>query len=61
MLGLKIYALEALSIDGLKAWALRGINISISIQLHKPYKVGKLSMRRLKICNFSRIGRKTEE
>ena len=27
----------------------------------KPYKVGKLSIRRVKICNFSRIGRKTEE
>ena len=39
----------------------RGINISISIQLHDPYTIGKLSIRRVKICNVTRIGRKTEE
>ena len=50
-----------LSIDGLYAWAPRGINISILIQLHDPYTIGKLSIRRVKICNFTRIGRKTEE
>ena len=49
--------LEPLSIDGLSAWAPRGIDISISIQLHKLYKDGKLSIRRAKICNFCRIGR----
>ena len=54
-------ALEALSIDGLYAWAPRGINISISIHLHDPYTIGKLSIRRVKICNSTRIGRKTEE
>ena len=41
--------------------APRGINISISIQLHDPCTIGKLSIRRVKICNFSKIGRKTEE
>ena len=43
------------------AWAPREINISISIRLHNPYKVGKLSIRRVKVCNFSRIRHKTEE
>ena len=57
----KIPALETLSVDGLKAWAPRGIDISISMQLHNPYTVGKLSIRRVKVCNFSRIGRNTEE
>ena len=32
----------------------------IAIQLHKPYKVAKLSIRLAKICNFSRIERKAE-
>ena len=58
---LKMTALKALSMDRLQAWAPRGIDNSISIQLHNPYKVGKLSIRRVKICNFSRIGRKTDE
>ena len=40
---------------------LEGINISISIQLHDPRTIGKLSIRRVKICNFTRLGRKTEE
>ena len=39
----------------------RGIDLSISIQLHHPYTVGKLSIRRVKVCNFSRIERNTEE
>ena len=43
------------------AWAPRGINISISIQVHNPYTVGKLLIRRVKVCNFSRIERNTEE
>ena len=54
-------ALEPLSIDDLKAWASRGIDNFISIQLHKRYAVGKLSIRRAKICNFGRIGRKKEK
>ena len=41
---LKMMALEPLSIDDLKAWASRGINNFISIQLYKPYAVGKLSI-----------------
>ena len=36
------------------------MNISISIQFHDPFTIGKLSIRRVKICNFSRIGRKNE-
>ena len=56
---LKVTVLEAISIDGLSA--PRGINISLSIQLHNPYTVGKLSIRRVKLCNFSRIKRNTEE
>ena len=43
------------------AWAPGRINISISIQLHDPCTIGKLSIRRVKICNFTRRGRKTEE
>ena len=39
----------------------RGINISISIQLHDPFTIGKLSIRRVKICNFTRIGPKTKK
>ena len=31
------------------------------IQLHKPYTVGKLSIRRAYICNFSKIGPKIEK
>ena len=38
-----------------------GIDNFTSIQLYKPYKVGKLSFRRVKKCNFSRVGRNTEE
>ena len=57
----KLQRLNIFSINDLSAWAPRGINISISIHLHKLYKVGKLSIRRVKICNFSRIRRKTEE
>ena len=38
---------------------LEGFDNFISIQLHKPYTVGKLSIRRVKICKFSSIGRKT--
>ena len=34
---------------------------SVSIQLSKPYTIRKLSIRRAKMCNFSRIGRKTEK
>ena len=41
---LKNTALEHFSIDDLSAWAPRGIDISISVQLHKPYTVGKLSI-----------------
>ena len=40
---------------------LEGINISISIQLHDLCSIGNLSIRRVKISNFTRIGRKTEE
>ena len=58
---LKITALEDLSLDGPSALAPRGIDISISIQLHDLCTIGKLSIRRVKICNFTRIGRKTEE
>ena len=36
-----------------------GINISISIQLHDPCAIGNLSIRRVKICNFTKIARKT--
>ena len=36
-------------------------DISISIELHDSCTIGKLSIRRVKTCNFSRIGRKTEE
>ena len=32
-----------------------------SIQRHNSYTIGKLSIRRVIICNFTRIGRKTEE
>ena len=39
----------------------RGINISLSIQLHDPCTIGKLSIRLVKICNFTGIERKTEE
>ena len=38
-----------------------GIDIFNSIQLDNPYTVGKLSIRQDKMCNFIRIGRKTEE
>ena len=42
----KITALEPLSIKkDLQAWAPRGVDIFISIQPHKPYTVGKLSIR----------------
>ena len=58
---LKITALEALSLDGPEAWAPRGIDNFTSIQRHNSYTIGKLSLRRFKICNFSRIGRRTEE
>ena len=58
---LKVTALEPLSIDGLQPWAAGGIEISISIQRYNPFTVGKLSIRRVIICNFSRIGRKTEK
>ena len=47
--------------NGFPSWAPRGINKLISIMLHKPYTIGKLSIRRVKVCNFSRIGRNTEE
>ena len=60
-LRLKVTALEPLSIDDLKAWASSGHDIFISIQLHKPYAVAKLSIRRDKICNFSMIGHRTEK
>ena len=52
---------DSLSINGLKAWANRGIDISISIHFLNPYTIGKLSIVRVKTCNFSWIGRKTEE
>ena len=39
----------------------RGIDNFTSIQLHKPYKVWKLSIRRVKMRNFSRIRRNTKE
>ena len=58
---LKITPLKALSLDGVKAWAPRGIDNFTSILLHQLYKVGKLSIRRVKMCNFSRIRRNTEE
>ena len=32
-----------------------------SIQRHNSYTIEKLSIKRVKICNFTRIGRKTEE
>ena len=32
-----------------------------SIQRHNSHTIGTLSIRRVQICNFSRIGRKTEE
>ena len=57
---LKITALEALSIDGLLAWAPRGIDKFIAIQRHNQYTSAKLSIRRVKICNISRIGHNTE-
>ena len=50
-----------LSLDGPKAWAPRGIDNFTAIQCHYPYTMEKLFLRRVKICNFSRIGRKTEE
>ena len=34
---------------------------NISIQLYDPCSIGKLSIRRVKLCNFTRIGCKTEE
>ena len=37
------------------------MDISISMQLHNPYTVGKLSIRRVKICNFTRIRCNTKE
>ena len=46
--GKKITALEALSIDGLEAWAPRGINISISIQFHDPCTIGSSRLGELK-------------
>ena len=58
---LKITLLEALSWDSLLAWAPRGIDNFTSIQRHNSYTMGKLSIRRVKLCNFTRIGRKTEE
>ena len=51
---LKLTALEALSLDGL-------IDNFASIQRHNQYTIGKLFIRRVKICNFTRIERKTEE
>ena len=57
----KITALEALPIDDLQAWAPRGIDNLTSIQRYNPYTIGKLSIRRVKICNFSWIRHKTED
>ena len=34
---------------------------STFLELHDPFTIGKLSIRRVKICNIYRIGRKTEE
>ena len=53
--------LKPLSIDDLKAWASIEIDNFIVMQLHKPYAIGKLSIRQAKICNFSRIGHETEK
>ena len=39
----------------------RGIHNFTSKQRHNPYTIGKLSIRRVKICDFTRIGHKTEE
>ena len=40
----------------------KGMTYHLSLaQLDKPYIVGKLSIRRVKVCNFSSIGRNTEE
>ena len=58
---IKITALEALCLDGPSAWAPRGIDNFTSVQQHNPYTIGKLLIRPVKICNFSRIGHKTEE
>ena len=40
---------------------LEGSTILLQYSGHNPYTIGKLSIRQVKICNFSRIGRKTEE
>ena len=58
---LKNTPLEALSLDCLSAWAPRGIDNFTSIQFHKPYKIGKLSIRRGEMCIFGRIRLNTEE
>ena len=50
-----------LSLDGPQAWAPRGIDNFTSIQRHNSYTIERLSNRRVKICNFTSIGRKTEE
>ena len=42
-------------------WGLRRIDVFISLQLHKPFTVGELSIRPTKICNFSKIGREIEK
>ena len=35
--------------------------MSTSIQCHKPYTIRKLSIRKVQICNFTRIGSKTKK
>ena len=35
--------------------------MSTSIQCHKPYTIRKLSIRKVQICNFTRIGPKTKK
>ena len=49
------------SLDLLLSFASRGIDNFPLSQLFGQYGNGKLSIRRVKICNFTRIGRKTEE
>ena len=41
----KMMALKPLFIDNLRAWASRGIDHFILMQLHKPYAAGKFSIR----------------
>ena len=53
--------LEALSIDRLYALAPRGVEISTSIQLHNTCTIGKRSIKRVEIRNFTRIGPKTKK